>query len=212
MHEENTMNVSEAIMTRRAVKGFDPEHRMPEETFLKLMEYALQTPTAFNIQNWRFVRITDRKQRQAIRASAWDQAQVTDASELLVLCFDNRAWNREPERYWRNAPQEVQDFLLPALADYYRDKPGIERDEGMRSCGLAGMTIMLMARELGYDTCPIDGFDYAAVGRIINLPEDYAISFMIAVGKRIQQPWPKPGQLPLKEVLFENRFPGNQVG
>jgi nitroreductase len=200
------MNVTEAVLTRRAVKWYDPEHRMPEETFQALMEHAILAPTAFNIQNWRFVRVTDRTQRQAIRAAAWDQAQVTDASELLVLCFDNKAWSREPGRYWCNAPQEVQDFLLPALAEYYRDKPGIERDEGMRSCGLAGMTIMLLARELGYDSCPMDGFDYEAVGRIIDLPEDHSIAFMIAIGKGTRQPWPKPGQLPLAEVLFEDRF------
>jgi nitroreductase len=68
------------------------------------------------------------------------------------------------------------------------------------------MTIMLLARELGYDSCPMDGFDYEAVGRIIDLPDDHAIAFMIAIGKGIGQSWPKPGQLPLAEVLFENRF------
>jgi nitroreductase len=206
MKEEQPMNVSEAVSTRRAVKWYDPEHRMPEETFRQLLGHAILAPTAFNIQNWRFVRITDRQQRQAIRAVAWDQAQVTDASELLVLCFDNRAWGREPARYWHNAPQEVQDFLLPALAEYYRGKPEIERDEDMRSCGLVGMTIMLLARELGYDSCPMDGFDYEAVGKIIDLPQDHAIAFMIAIGKGIKQPWPKPGQLSLAEVLFENCF------
>ena len=100
----------------------------------------------------------------------------------------------------------MQDFLLPALADYYSGKPQIERDEGMRSCGLAGMAIMLAARELGYDTCPMDGFDYEAVGRIIGLPDDHAIAFMIAIGKGTQAPWPRPGQLPLEDVMLEDRF------
>jgi nitroreductase len=188
------------------VKWFDPEHRMPEETFRRLMEHVILSPTAFNLQNWRFIRVTDGEQRKAIRAVAWDQAQVTDASELLVLCFDNRAWEKAPERYWRNAPQEVQDFLLPALSDYYSGKPQVERDEGMRSCGIAAQSIMLMARELGYDSCPMDGFDYAAVGEIINLPADHAIAFMVAIGMGVKEPWPKPGQLPLDEVLIENRF------
>jgi nitroreductase len=203
---ETTMQVTDAIRARRAVKWYDPEHKMPEETFRTLMENAILTPTAFNIQNWRFVRVTDPDQRKAIRAVAWDQAQVTDASELLVLCFDNKAWFRKPERYWRNAPQEVQDFLLPALDEYYRDKPDIERDEGMRSCGLVGQTIMLLAKELGYDSCPMDGFDYQAVGRLINLPEYHTIAFMVAIGKGIKEAWPRPGQLPLDEVLVENRF------
>jgi nitroreductase len=200
------MNVLEAINSRRAVKWYDAEHKMPGETFHTLMQHAILAPTAFNIQNWRFVRVTDPQQRKAIRTAAWDQAQVTDASELLVLCFDTKAWDREPARYWRNAPQEVQDFLLPALADYYSGKPQIERDEGMRSCGLAGMAIMLAARELGYDTCPMDGFDYEAVGRIIGLPDDHAIAFMIAIGKGTQAPWPRPGQLPLEDVMLEDRF------
>lgn len=160
------MQVSEAVRTRRAIKWYDTAHKMPEKTFRKLMEHAILSPTAFNIQNWRFVRVTDPEQRQAIRKVAWDQAQVTDAAELLVLCFDNTAWSEEPARYWRNAPQEVQDFLVPAIDTYYRDKPQVIRDEGMRSCGLAGQTIMLMARELGYESCPMDGFDYAAVGDI----------------------------------------------
>jgi nitroreductase len=179
---------------------------MPEETFRRLMEHAILAPTAFNIQNWRFVRVIDPEQRKAIRAAAWDQAQVTDASELLVLCFDNNAWQREPERYWVNAPREVQDLLVPAIDAYYRDKPQVERDEDMRSCGLAGQTIMLMAQEFGYQSCPTDGFDFDAVAEIISLPNDHTIAFMIAIGKGTKDVWPKPGQLPLDEVMVSNRF------
>ena len=200
------MQVSKAIVARRAIKWYDPEQQMPEDTFKTLMEHAILAPTAFNIQNWRIVRVSDPEQRKAIRAVAWDQAQITDASELLVLCFDNKAWEREPQRYWRNAPQEVQDYLVPAIDTYYRDKPQVERDEGMRSCGLIGQTIMLMAQELGYQSCPMDGFDFDAVAKIINLPTDHTIAFMIAIGKGTKDAWPKPGQLPLDEVIVNNRF------
>jgi len=74
------MQVSEALRARRAIKWYDPEHKMPEETFKKLMEHAILSPTAFNIQNWRFVRINDKEQRKAIRAAAWDQAQLCKKS------------------------------------------------------------------------------------------------------------------------------------
>ncbi len=200
------MKVSEAVRARRSIKWYDPDHVMPEATFRQLMEQAILSPTAFNIQNWRFVRVTDPGQRAAIRKVAWDQAQVTDASELLVLCFDNQAWNREPARYWQNAPQEVQDFLVPAIHEYYNGKPQVMRDEGMRSCGLVGQTILLTAKELGYETCPMDGFDYDAVAKIINLPDDHDIAFMIVIGKGIRDSWPRPGQLALDDVLFENSF------
>jgi len=200
------MKVTDAVTKRRSVKWFDPEHRMPEDVFQTLMQLALLSPTAFNIQNWRFVRVTDPVQRTAIRAAAWDQAQVEDASELLVLCFDTKAWDHNPERYWRLAPQEVQDILVPAIAQYYGGKPQIERDEGMRSCGLVGQNLMLVAQELGYDSCPMDGFDYEKVGEIIALPADHEIAFMLVIGKGVKQPWPRPGQLALDEVLVENRF------
>ena len=200
------MKVNKAVRARRAIKWYDPKHQMPEDTFRNLMEHAILSPTAFNIQNWRFVRVTDPEQRKAIRAAAWDQAQVTDASELLVLCFDNKAWQRDPHRYWRNAPKEVQDFLVPAIDAYYRDKPQVERDEGMRSCGLVGQTIMLLAQELGYQSCPMDGFDYDAVAKIISLPEDHSIAFMIAIGKGTRDSWPRPGQLDLDEVMVSNGF------
>lgn len=177
------MQVTEATHARRAIKWYNPDHVMPEAVFRQIMEHAILSPTAFNIQNWRFVRITDPDQRIAIRKVAWDQAQVTDASELLVLCFDNQAWNREPARYWQHAPKEVQDFLVPAIYEYYNANPHVIRDESMRSCGLAGQTIMLVAKQLGYESCPMDGFDYDAVGRIINLPQDHDIAFMIAIGK-----------------------------
>ena len=200
------MTVTDAVQRRRAIKWFDSSHRLSDGEFATLMEHALLSPTAFNIQNWRFVRVTDGAQRKAIRAVAWDQAQVEDASELLVLCFDCKAWGKDPSRYWRLAPQEVQDFLVPAIADYYRGKPQIERDEGMRSCGLVAQNLMLVAQQLGYESCPMDGFDYAKVGEIIGLPEDHEIALMLVIGKGIKDPWPRPGQLPLADVLVENRF------
>ena len=76
----------------------------------------------------------------------------------------------------------------------------------MRSCGIAGQSIMLAAKDMGYDSCPMIGFDQEAVGKIIHLPEDHCISFMITVGKALKPAWPRPGQLPLSEVVIRDRF------
>ncbi|RCK78753.1 MAG: Oxygen-insensitive NAD(P)H nitroreductase [Candidatus Ozemobacter sibiricus] len=200
------MKVVEAICGRRSVKHFDPNHRLSQEEVTRLLSTVILSPTAFNIQNWRFVVVQDPALRQEIRKVAWNQAQVTDASLLVILCADLRAWEKDPARYWRNAEQPVRDFLLPAIKAYYDGKPDVQRDEAMRSCGLAGMALMLAAKEMGYDSCPMDGFDYAAVGRLINLPPDHIISFMVAIGKGIKPAWPRGGQLPLTEVMITDRF------
>ena len=57
----------------------------------------------------------------------------------------------------------------------------------MRSCGIAGQTLMLAAKAMGYDSCPM-------------------IGFMIAVGKAVKPAMPKGGQLALSEVVVQDRF------
>ena len=200
------MDTFSAIEARRAVKHYDPEHRVSEEEFNKLLSAAMLAPTAFNIQNVRFVVVRDPELRKKIRAAAWDQAQVTDASLLIILCADLKSWEKEPERYWLNAPQQVQDFLLPAIDQYYRGREQVQRDEVMRSCGIAAQTLMLAAKAMGYDSCPMDGFDFDEVGKLINLPEDHVVAMFVAVGKGIKEAWPRSGQLPMDEVVITDHF------
>lgn len=200
------MDVFDAIERRRAVKHYDPEHRMSEEEIDKLMSAALRAPTAFNIQNWRFVVVRDPQVRKQLRAVAWDQAQVTDASLLVVLCADLKAWEKDPARYWRHAPKEAQDFIVPAIDQYYRGREWVQRDEAMRSCGIAAQTIMLAAKSLGYDSCPMDGFDYDEVGRIVNLPEDHAVAMFVAIGKKTKDAWARSGDIDRDEAVVVDKF------
>lgn len=152
------------------------------------------------------MRVVDTEKRQQIKAASWQQAQVTDASLLLVVCADLNAWEKQPERYWREAPQEVQDFFVPAIADYYTNHHQAQRDECFRSASIAAMSIMLMAKEMGYDSCPMDGFDFDEVAKIIDLPHDHIITMMVAVGKKKEDARPRAGQLPLNEVLLTDSF------
>lgn len=200
------MNVSQAILERRSVKAYDPQHKMTEEEINKLMSLAMLSPTAFNIQNWRFVVVTDPSLRKQIRAVSWDQAQVEEASLLIVLTADLHAWKKQPERYWVNAPKPVQDYLVPAIGQYYTGKDQVQRDEAMRSCGMAAMTIMLAAKEMGYDTCPMDGFDFDAVSKLLNLPDDHTPVMFVVVGKALKQAQPRGGQLDMNEVVIYNKF------
>lgn len=200
------MDTFDAIAQRRAVKHYDPNHRMSEAEIERLLSAAILSPTAFNIQNWRFVVVRDAELRRKIRAAAWDQAQVTDASLFIVLCADLKSWEKEPKRYWCNASADVSNFMVPAIDNYYRDRDQVQRDEAMRSCGIAAQTLMLAAKSMGYDSCPMDGFDFDAVGKLINLPEDHVIAMFVAIGKGIKEAWPRGGQLPLHEVVIQNKF------
>jgi nitroreductase len=200
------VNTLEAISSRKAVKHFDPEHSLTPDEEKTLLAHVRRSPTAFNVQNWRFVLAKDKELLEKIREVSWGQAQVTDCSLLFILCADLKAWDKSPERYWRKAPEEVQGFMIPAIGEYYRGKEQVQRDEAMRSCGIAAQTIMLAARAMGYDSCPMDGFDFDAVGKLINLPDDHVISMFVAVGKATQEGRENGGTIPDEEIFIIDRF------
>lgn len=200
------MDTLEAIKLRRSVKHYDSDHKISDEQLTELLSLASLSPTAFNIQHWRFVVVKDLELRKKIRHQAWDQAQVTDSSILIILCADLKAWEKAPIRYWQDASKDVQDFILPAIDGYYRDKDQVQRDEAMRSCGIAAQTLMLSAKAMGYDSCPMDGFDFPAVAELINLPDDHVISMFIAIGKASSQAAPRAGQLALTDIVIKDRF------
>ncbi|MEA5420404.1 nitroreductase family protein [Spirulina sp. CCNP1310] len=200
------MDTLAAIEARRAVKNFDPNHRLTPAELDQLLSLAMLSPTAFNIQHWRFVVVDDPALRQEIRQVSWDQAQVTDASVLIILCADLKAWTRNPQRYWRNAPEGVQEFMTGAIAQYYEGKEQVQRDEGMRSCGIAAQTLMLAAQAMGYDSCPMDGFDFDAVAKLINLPADHTPVMFVTIGKATQPARERGGPIEKSEAVIYNRF------
>ncbi len=200
------MDTITAIKNRRSIKQFDSQHRMSESEISELLSLAMLSPTAFNIQHWRFVLVQDRVLREEIRTVSWMQPQVTDASLLIVLCADVKAWDKQPERYWQNAPDDVREGVVAAIDDYYRGREARQRDEAMRSCGIAAQTLMLAAKAMGYDSCPMDLADMKAVGKLIHLPPDHVIAMFVAIGKGVREPWPRAGQLSLDEVVIADHF------
>ena len=200
------MDTFDAIYARRSVKQYDASHEMPEADLTKILEAAIQAPTSFNIQHWRFVVVKDAELRKQIRANGNDQAQMTDASVLIVMTADKDAWKKEPGRYWANAPKDVAELLVNWMGPFHEGREWLQRDEAQRSIGMAMQTIMLAAKAMGYESCPMIGFDIDAVAKRINLPDDHVMGPMIAIGKGTKPAWPKPGQLTLDQVVISNTY------
>ena len=200
------MHIEEAITTRRAVKGYDPAFVLSAEEKNDLLRLALLAPSAFNLQHVRLVEVSDAALRAQIREAGWGQAQMTDASMLVVVCAQVDSWEKNVKRVWEGAPSEVKDYMAGAIDAYYRDKPQVQRDETMRSCGLMAQTLMLAARGKGLDSCPMDGFDFDAVAKLIRLPANHVIGLMVAIGKQTIEPKPRIGKLPFDEVVLRNHF------
>ena len=199
------METIEAIYKRRSVKYFDSEHQLSKKEEKVLLEATIQSPTSFNVQHWRIVILREPDLRLQIREKYCGQAQITDASLLVLFTADTRAWAKDPRRYWKNAPSDVTEDVVNAIGPFHESRGKLfQQEEAQRSIGMAMQTLMLAAQELGYDSCPMIGYELEGVKKMIHLPEDYVIGPMVAIGKGTKTPWPKPGQLPLDDIVFEN--------
>ena len=199
------MDTLTAIKERRSVKHYDPNYKMSEDEIKTLLEAAMLSPTSFNMQNWRFVVVSDPEKQEELRAASWNQAQVSEASIAVLLCADLNA-HKDAGRYWVHAPQSVQDVLVPMIAPFYENNSQLQRDEAMRSVGIAAQTLMLAAKSLGYDSCPMIGFDSSKVAKIIGLPEGHLIGMMLTIGKSLKDANIRSGQLPYEQVVFRDGF------
>lgn len=200
------MQTLEAIEKRRSVKSFDNTHKLSDPEIERLFAHAILSPTSFNIQNWRFVAVTDQEQKEKLKAAAWNQAHVADASLTIVICADLKAWSKNPSRYWENAPEELKKTLVPLIEKFYKGNESLQRDEALRSAGISAQTLMLTAKDMGYDSCPMIGFDAKEVAKIIKLPKNHIVCMMVVIGKATEPANPRGGQLPLNDLVFRNSF------
>jgi len=200
------MDTFQAIKERRAVKYYDPTHQLTKAEVDKIIELAMDSPSSSNIQHWRIVNVVDKGLRTELRAAAYDQAQVTDASLIFVIAADVKAWKKNPEYFWRNTAKETQSFMVTMLTNFYQGKEQLQRDEAFRSIGIIMQTIMLAVKAMGYDSCPMIGFDTDKVAKIIKLPEDHVIGAMVTIGKATKPAWPKAGYIDKEVAFIENNF------
>ena len=199
------MKVSDAIKNRRSVNVFDPSHQISTAEIHELIAAANLSPSAFNAQHWRFVWLQDNDLLEQTKVAAWYQPQVMDASLVLLVCLDVKAWQKEPQRYWVNAPADVAKSMISNSQKIYATNPQLQRDEGMRSASMASMAIMLKAQEMGLDSCAM-ACDEQQMAELVKLPDDHAICMLLAVGKRLDAPYPRPGLVSVEDVLLVNSF------
>lgn len=206
MPTQTQLSTLDAIEQRRSIKHYQTGHTIPAADKAQLQQLAMWSPTSFNMQNWRFVWVEDAEIRQQLQAAAWNQAQVTEASAVILICADLDAHSKDPARYWRNAPEAAQKALVPMIPKFYDGNKQLQRDEALRSVGIASQTLMLAAKAMGYDTCPMIGFDPTKVAEIIKLPENHMVGLMITIGVAEKPANARGGDIPKSEAWFENTF------
>lgn len=192
MSSVSSDTVLSALKWRYAVKKFDATRKIPSETW-NLLEQSLQlSPSSFGLQPWKFFVVDTSATRQQLLGHSWGQAQIVDASHLVVFAVKVNVGAADAQRLI-DRTSEVRGIPAAAL-DGYKDMmvgalgrlAAEEVDAWMsRQVFIALGTFLTTAAMLGVDACPMEGFDPKKYDEILGLTaKGYASRVIVTVGYR----------------------------
>ena len=170
--------VIDKLNWRYATKKYNPAKKVDEATLERILEAIRLAPTSSGLQPFEVLIVSNPALRAKIREVGWNQAQITDASHLLVFA----AWdNITPERInmMFDLTNEVRGFINEGWEAYRKQLLGIVAargdaanfDAAARQAYIALGVAMVAAAFEGVDATPMEGFDPAAVDQILSLQE-----------------------------------------
>ena len=199
------MEFREIVMQRYATKQFDGR-MIDEQNLFALLDMIRYSPSAFNLQPWKIKVVTASKIKANLRPHANDQPQITTCSHLLVFCA-----NTELEQLVDRAVAGMEQTGIPnanvqqytAMMKGYVGAMGPEQRMtfAREQIHIALGNAVNGAKSLGFDSCPMGGFDPAAFAEVLFLPEEYVPVVLCAIGYAADRPNPK-WRLPREEVFF----------
>jgi nitroreductase len=171
----------------RAMSG----EELTDEELMALFEAARWAPSSYNAQNWRFIyakRNTEYWNNLFSLLVEFNQAWAKNAA-VLVVVISKKTFD------WNNEPAVTHSF----------------------DAGAAWENLALQATVMGLVAHGMEGFDYQKAKEVLEVPDDYQVEAMIALGKRgRKEDLPKEMQerempsdrRPLQEILMEGTFKG----
>jgi nitroreductase len=197
------------IRERISTNVFDPDKKVSESEIQAIIADAIEAPSSYNIQHWRFVAVTDPEKKQQLKAAAYNQPKVGQAAATIIVLGDLRGHEKMAEIVERSVkqghvPRESAAAVVQRATSAYEANPQFARDEAIRSGSMAGMTLMIAAQARGYATGPMIGFDPEAVKKIFKISDRYVPVMLITLGHAAPGNHPRKPRLGVHEVLAFN--------
>lgn len=205
------MDFSQIARERRSIKSYDPNTKVDDATLAALFEQVSLTPSAFNLQHWTFIVARDPERKAAMQEAAYGQPQVGQSAAAILVAAKLNAHEDAPVIF-EETPESVQAQMLPMIENFYAGKEAFQRDEAIRSASMAAMTLMYAAKDRGFDTGPMIGFDQAAMASLLHLPDNYIPVMLIVLGKGEPASRPRAYRRPLAEFVRLETFDRTGLG
>ena len=196
----------ETVKARSSANNFDKEKPVSEEQIRQLVSYAIEAPSSFNIQHWRFLAVKDLAAKQRLKAVAYGQPKVADAAVTFIILGDMDAYQHVAKAFdplFKKGiiDQKALDGLTKMLDGMYREHSQNRRDEAIRSASMAAMNLMNAATAMGMISAPMIGFDSAGVKKEFGISEQFVPVMLVAVGHPAPGNWPKKPRFTVEQVL-----------
>ncbi|MBJ6364032.1 nitroreductase family protein [Paenibacillus sp. GCM10012307] len=182
-------NFEALVKERRSAAKFIPgvEISMKElEDMLSLVKFA---PSAFNLQHQHYIVVRDPEAKQKVYEATGKQYKVETASAVLVVLGNTEAYKdaaRINEGLLNLGVLNKQEYeaTVGMIEGFYEGRgESFKREEAIRNASLSAMLFMLIAKDRGWDTCPMIGFDPQALSASLNIPDSHVPVIMISLGK-----------------------------
>jgi len=193
------------VMSRYATKKFDGK-KIPEELVTELFDIIRYAPSGLNVQPWKVKVITDQKLKAKLAPVSRNQPQITSCSHLLVFCADTdfagHAAKMEQVMRKGKVPEENITEYAATMREFIKQFPKERvRPWAQQNLFLALANALQGAKALGFDSCPMGGFDADAYAKILDLPPTLVPTMLCPLGYAADTPKPK-FRLPRDEVFF----------
>ncbi len=185
------MDFKDVVLKRRAVNFFDPNKPVSDNLIKEMIEIAAQAPSSFNLQPWSLIIVKTPEEKMRLRKLAWNQPKVSEAPVVFICLADRAGWKKGHPFVARNfqemvkagtMKEEQHEWFLNACQGLYGARPEMEQAFACKNTGFFAMALMFAAKHLGLDSHPMDGFDHDAVRKEFQIPENYWIPLLLAVG------------------------------
>lgn len=183
------MEFTKLIDKRRSANNFIIDVKMTEEDIRPILEDVKLTPSAFNLQHTEYIVVIDEDMKEKVREAAYGQYKVHAASAVVLVLGDKEAY-KQTARISQGMVDLgiITDFELRSLIDdntnFYEGRGDeFKKEDAIRNASLSGMMFMLAAKNRGWDTCPMIGFDQGKMRALFNVPTTHEIALMITIGK-----------------------------
>ena len=201
-------SLSEVIKERRSVRKYDSTYKISQEEINDMLKEATQAPSSSNLQPWRFIVIQDQEVKKELRAVANNQEQVETASAVIAVLGDKEMY-KNVEKVYRSAYDAgfMDETNMNRLIEGTNKTYPFASEEVLKNiasfdAGLVSMQLMLIAKDRGYDTVPMGGFDKEKFAKMFNLEDRLFPIVLISVGKAAAPAF-NSTRLPLEDVLIE---------